>query len=193
MASVLDVADSILAETGPIDAWTLQKLTYYCQAWSLAHRGEVLYPEAIEAWKNGPVVRKLWATHRGQYSVQSVPGGDAAGLNAEEHDFVRSVVGRYAHLPASALVALTHREPPWRDARGDLSDDAPSSTVISPEALVAYYGRFGFDERRGAEDALGSLGLEGTPVHPEDAELVRAVASGAMTGDMAVRQLLAGR
>ena len=35
MATAVDVAQVIYNKLGWVDAWKLEKLTYYCQAWSL--------------------------------------------------------------------------------------------------------------------------------------------------------------
>src|SRR5680860_1872649 len=56
MASVLDVAEYILKETGSMTTMKLQKLVYYSQAWSLVWDEKPLFGEPIEAWANdGPV------------------------------------------------------------------------------------------------------------------------------------------
>lgn len=38
----------------------LEKLTYYCQAWSLAWDDVPLFDEEFEAWANGPVCPQLF-------------------------------------------------------------------------------------------------------------------------------------
>jgi len=50
-------------------AMKLQKLAYYSQAWSLVWDEKALFPEKIEAWANGPVVRALYDRHRGMFKV----------------------------------------------------------------------------------------------------------------------------
>ncbi|HSX11345.1 MAG TPA: type II toxin-antitoxin system antitoxin SocA domain-containing protein, partial [Chlamydiales bacterium] len=64
--SVLDVAAYILEKqpkNEPITAWKLQKLVYYCQAWSLVWDEKPLFKEKILAWANGPVVKELYLRH----------------------------------------------------------------------------------------------------------------------------------
>ena len=63
MVDVKDVAQYILDKQGGMTTWKLQKLVYYCQAWSLVWDDEPLFPDDIEAWANGPVVRKLYDIH----------------------------------------------------------------------------------------------------------------------------------
>lgn len=69
MADVVDVAEYILAQRGPMSAAKLQKLCYYSQAWHLVWDGVPLFPEPIHAWANGPVIPELFAMHKGTYWV----------------------------------------------------------------------------------------------------------------------------
>ena len=78
MANVLDVAAYILQEHGPMTTWKLQKLVYYGQAWSFVWDDDELFPEEIEAWANGPVVRELYNAHKGRFRVRGIGGGDSS-------------------------------------------------------------------------------------------------------------------
>ena len=48
MASVLCVANYILRKIGPTTTMKLQKLVYYCQAWSLAWDDKPLFDEDLK-------------------------------------------------------------------------------------------------------------------------------------------------
>ena len=66
MANCHDVAAYILAKQDDdsgdlISNLKLQKLAYYAQGFCLAMHGRPLFPEAIKAWKHGPVVSELKA------------------------------------------------------------------------------------------------------------------------------------
>lgn len=56
MATAHDVAATVLGNLGSVTAMKLEKLVYYCQGWHLAREGTLLFPEPIEAWREGPVV-----------------------------------------------------------------------------------------------------------------------------------------
>ena len=66
MASVSDVASYMLNKLAPaetdriVTSWKLQKLVYYCQAWSLVWDERELFPERLEAWADGPVCPDLY-------------------------------------------------------------------------------------------------------------------------------------
>ena len=55
-----NVVQYILKKAGPMSAMKLQKLVYYCQAWSLVWDEEQLFKDEIQAWANGPVAPYLY-------------------------------------------------------------------------------------------------------------------------------------
>ena len=65
MCTSLDVAAYILTKKHRLTAVKLQKLVYYCQAWSLVWDEKPLFRDRIEAWASGPVVKGLYLAHRG--------------------------------------------------------------------------------------------------------------------------------
>ena len=69
MHTVFDVANYILTKCGTMTTMKLQKLVYYCQAWSLAWDDKPLFSEDFEAWANGPVCKKLYNIHRGKFEI----------------------------------------------------------------------------------------------------------------------------
>jgi uncharacterized phage-associated protein len=140
MATVHDVAAYIVAKHGTLSAMKLQKLVYYAQAWSLVWEGRPLFPERIEAWANGPVVRELYDRHRGLFEVRDWPDGDSRKLPTSDRATIDAVLGFYGDKPAQWLSDLTHSELPWREARRGAPEGARSTAVISPDSMRAYYG-----------------------------------------------------
>lgn len=141
MASVYDVAVYILREHGKMSAMKLQKLVYYCQAWHLVWESRPLFTERIEAWANGPVVRDLYREHRRRFEVtaRTFPEGNPSRLSKSERETIDRVLDGYGSLKSFELSDMTHREPPWRDARGGLPAGAQCSNVISHAAMAEYY------------------------------------------------------
>ncbi len=127
-------------KTGSIDTYKFQKLVYYCQAWHLVWEDEPLFGEQVQAWANGPVVRELYSSHRGQYSVSAWPKGERDKLTEAQRRTVGSVMGFYGDMSGFELSQLTHREPPWRDARKGLRPGQPSDREITLAAMLEYYG-----------------------------------------------------
>lgn len=154
--SALDVARYVLRNVGPVTTTKLQKLVYYAQAWSLAWDGRPLFPDPIEAWKHGPVVRVLYRRHRGQFWIHHVDAGSDTALDALQRETVDGVLERYGSLTPEVLSELTHAEDPWRDAR----QQGGRAPVIGKDAMRAYYRTVLADVQ--AQDPDGKLfGLKG--------------------------------
>lgn len=134
MTHARDVAQFILQELGPMTAMKIQKLVYYSQAWALVWDDDRLFPEPIEAWKNGPVVRDLWEATRGQFRVKNVPKGDISNIGEAGTATIKRVLDFYGAKDAQWLSDLTHLEDPWKTAFSQ-----GQNTEISLEEMSEYY------------------------------------------------------
>lgn len=138
--TAMDVAEYILQEMGPVTAMTLQKLVYYCQAWSLVWDEGPLYNDEIQAWANGPVIRSLYDRHNGKFLVYpGMLGGNPGQLNETARQTIDSVIEYYGGHTAQWLSDLTHAEDPWKEARKGLDAAAASDAVITLESMHRYY------------------------------------------------------
>lgn len=133
MPSAIDTAQYILEQRGPMTTMKLQKLVYYSQAWSIVWNDDRLFPERIEAWRNGPVVRELWEATRGQFRVSNVPG-DSGNVQSHQRDTIALVLEFYGDKDAQWLSDLTHMEAPWAEAYAQ-----GQNTEISLESMAEYY------------------------------------------------------
>ncbi len=139
MANVHDVAAYILKKRKRMTAMKLQKLVYYCQAWSLVWDEEPLFPEKIEAWANGPVVRELYDRHRGMFKLNGWDG-EPKNLIHKQKDTVNAILNFYGGKSSQWLSDLTHQEPPWFDARRGVPPGARGFNEITHAAMAEYYG-----------------------------------------------------
>jgi uncharacterized phage-associated protein len=144
MAQIEDVAAYILAKAGPMTSMKLQKLAYYSQAWHLVWREVPLFPNEIEAWANGPVVRELYYLHRGRFSLAGpadIPNGDPNRLSADEQSVIDTVLQAYGDKPAHWLSELTHNEAPWLNARrqAGLGGGQRGDATIGLDVMYEYY------------------------------------------------------
>jgi uncharacterized phage-associated protein len=142
MADVRDVAQYILEQRGSMTTWKLQKLVYYCQAWSLVWDDEPLFADDIEAWADGPVVRRLYDIHAGNFSISKIRGGDSSRLNETQRETIDAVLEAYGDKTPAWLRALAHSEAPWRDTRqrAGLSEGERGNAVIPLDAMAEFYG-----------------------------------------------------
>ena len=136
---VQDVAEYILQRLGPIPAMKLQKLVYYCQAWSLVWEDRTIYDDRIEAWAHGPVVPRLYAAHRGEYMIETV-SGNPSKLSRADAETIEAVVKFYGDKSSQWLSDLTHQEDPWEKARRGLQRGERGSEEITLASMAEYYG-----------------------------------------------------
>lgn len=144
--SAIDVAKYLVllacSEDEP-DCLTLmraQKLLYYAQGWSLVHRKRPLFWEQIEAWAHGPVVPSVYQEFKdcGRSAIDP-DRGSADNLTDEEREFVSEIWSTYRPYSAISLSDMTHEEPPWKDARGNIPREAPSSREITHQAMRDFF------------------------------------------------------
>lgn len=141
MANVFDVASYVLEQKGNLTTVKLQKLIYYCQAWSLVWSEDALFDEEFQAWANGPVVPALFSAHKGKFRVvqSDFPQGNPQNLSSEQKETIDRVLEHYGDKPSQWLVDLTHLEDPWREARGQCGCGEPCSHTITLDAMMEYY------------------------------------------------------
>lgn len=142
MASVFDVAKYVLEKLGTMTTMKLQKLVYYCQAWSLGWDGKPLFEENFEAWANGPVCPELFYKHRGQFVVGEELFADLPDyeFSKDEKETLKAVLDYYGDKDPQWLSELTHKEAPWKEARVGVPVGAACSNIISKESMQLYYG-----------------------------------------------------
>jgi uncharacterized phage-associated protein len=118
----------------------IQKLLYYAQGFSLAFRNRQLFAEVIQAWRLGPVVPEVYQEFAHLKDGPITPAEMRAHrLSDEDQEFISSVWQEYRKHSAIALARMTHNEPPWREARRGLPDDASSSRPMTDESLKRYF------------------------------------------------------
>lgn len=143
-AKIQHIARYIVNRVGLLTAMKLEKLTYYCQAWSLAWDNEPLFDEDFQAWANGPVCYELYKEHRGQFRIdkdflEEYEGFDFTESQKETMDIVISDYGR---KKAWELSEMTHNEMPWKKAR-EISGVEPgeaTNEIIQKEDMLEFYG-----------------------------------------------------
>jgi len=143
MANVFDVAEYVLSKLGGTTTMKLQKLVYYCQAWSLAWDGVPLFQEEFQAWMNGPVCNELYEAHKGVFEVEkgffNARTSDDPGFTQDNYDSMDSVINYYGDKAPFWLSELTHNENPWKLARRGLSVGEHSTEIIQKESMQFYY------------------------------------------------------
>ena len=119
----------------------MQKLLYYAQGFHLAmHEGDPLFPNAIEAWKDGPVVSRIWHEYK-SFGWQALPRPDEFEIYSyppEVRELLDAVYRVYGGFSATKLSDMTHEEPPWKSTY-DHQKGGIQSEVISASKLRSYF------------------------------------------------------
>lgn len=139
MADIFDVAKYILKRQGAMTTMKLQKMVYYCQAWSLVWHEKPLFTEEIQAWASGPVVRELYDAHKGMFIIPDIDKGDVNSLNPEEKATIDAVLDAYGGKSAQWLADLTHMEGPWNEARREIEPGDNCENEITQASIHEYY------------------------------------------------------
>jgi len=139
MANVFDVARYILHKQGTMTTMKLQKLVYYCQAWSVVWDSEPIFKDRIEAWASGPVVPSLYGIHRGSFLIDNLSIGNLSNLTKPKIETIDAVLQTYGDKSAQWLSDLTHMENPWNDARKGIPSDQNCEEEITLSSLEEYY------------------------------------------------------
>ena len=139
--TVFDVAKYILEKRGAMTAWKLQKLVYFCQAWSLAWDERILFEDDFEAWANGPVVRALFNVHRGLLYVDETTfqRGDSSRLDDIAIETIDAVLRDYSDFSGRELSEIAHSERPWKEPRAGIPAGERSENIISRETMSDFY------------------------------------------------------
>jgi hypothetical protein len=109
--------------------------------------GRPLFAEPIEAWAHGPVVDVVYQEYK-QHGFHSLPRpGRRPHFADEERVVLEDVLAVYGEHSATFLEALTHGEPPWKDAWGERPATSRSRRAIPLDGMREFYQRQ--YERRG--------------------------------------------
>lgn len=147
---VLDMCES---EGIPQTNLSLQKIVYFCHAWTLTLLDKPLVKHKFEAWQFGPVLQYLYRDFkdfdREKISSRAMKLDPLTGervvvkynLEKETEDLLRKVVGFYAKRRAGTLVEMSHVEGgPWHAVWNHEGKIRPGM-AIEDEDIRSYYSK----------------------------------------------------
>ena len=115
----LAVADFFLANADPDDPIThlkLQKLCAYAKAFALFILDQPLFEEPLEAWKHGPVVRRVYDEYRANgknvITTTTLPDESRQGFDESELYVLETVNSYYGAYAAPRLRNMSHDDFP---------------------------------------------------------------------------------
>lgn len=134
------VASYLLGKAGErgLDALQVMKLTYIAHGFTLALRNKPLLEDDIEAWKFGPVIRRLYsAIPAGREPFKTLLRAAApADMESKDQSIVDTVLDKYGKHSGLFLSTLTHRPgSPWHNTWTTYGQNA----VIPKEVIRKHY------------------------------------------------------
>ena len=138
-----DIAKYFIAKASNLDEndltnLKLQKLLYFAQGEFLAKKRRVLFPDKIEAWDLGPVVRRVYDEYKtcGAFPITVFDSKEEAQtLPNEVTNFLDYIWDKWGKYSARYLVNETHKEKsPWKQTYEKSKDK-----TINPKLLLEYF------------------------------------------------------
>ncbi len=137
------------------DQMKLYKLTFYAHGWYLGNSGDELFPEDIEAWPHGPVVRDLYLAFKGFGKRPIVEMGKRLEVGEDgdlsfvspRHDgsldgYFEKVWEVYGDKTGIQLSNMTHREgEPWTIVAKKYHYDLSEKPIIPSEIIRDSFAR----------------------------------------------------
>ena len=136
----LDVAEEIIAYSlkikNPITHLKLQKLLYFVQAKFLLETPHPCFSDKIEAWAFGPVVPNVYKKYK-KYSRSTLKTSNnyTRVISLSDLKMIEEMVEIFKDWTPMAMVSLTHRQSPWKDAWDKYGENAE----ITPEAIKDFF------------------------------------------------------
>ena len=166
-------ADALKTPFVDVSNLKLQKLLYYCQAYTLAMTGKVLFKKDIQAWEYGPVIREVYDKYK-KYQDNDIPAGDIKECSEigdkTAEAIIRMIKDSKGKYSAFALIGMTHAETPWQEAYAK-----GKNSVINPETMQSYF----YDKlcKEGTEEEEDRLWTASSlPLAEEDMEALKNLA-----------------
>lgn len=127
----------ILAQRTNMGVMKLQKILYYVQGYSLAWTGKSPFPEAPEAWTNGPVYPQVRNDAREGFFQAN--NADVSILSEDTKAIIAAVIDRFRYHTGKQLANLTHQEPPWIKARAGIPAQERSNSMVNVQDMLEYF------------------------------------------------------
>lgn len=130
MYSALDIATYVInksyEEGYPISNLKLQKILYFIQGYTLSIKDEACFSDRIEAWNYGPVVPNVYKKFKifgannipsiGRIENDEVIDESNKNIDIQDKIIIDAVLKLLRKYSAGALVDITHKQAPWKDA-----------------------------------------------------------------------------
>lgn len=115
----------------------LQKLLYYAKAMYYAVHDKQLFPEKVEAWENGPVVKDAYVAYRHESLAENHRDSDCPEFEDDIEKVLKVVNHLYGYQTPNSLIDLSHEEMPWKELESEVAER--KNPIIKDERIKEYY------------------------------------------------------
>ncbi len=132
MTSAAACAHYLLTKTGePYNIITIHRLLFMAQVWKWTLAQELLFPEEVQAWASGPIVKSVYDIHPHFFEKVMADVFPQGELSVEDRNILDCVWSYYGLWGRDVLGQHTQEHPLWRKARKGLADLDRGRTQIS--------------------------------------------------------------
>ena len=125
----------------PLNHQQIQKLAYYCHAWSLAIHHQPLLSEPVEAWRYGPIIPEIYSSLRKWRSDpirKRTKENSRRQPDAKQENIIRQVYEKYGTMTGTEIAAsCIGPGTPWR--RTKAKHPGMDHVVIPDPVIEDYY------------------------------------------------------
>ena len=127
------IVNKAYSEDYPVSNLQLQKLLYFVQGESIQRLGDTAFPEELEVWSYGPVVRDVYKEFK-MYGAKPIYCNYSNTIvNEELNSLVDEILEKHGKKSAWYLVQMTHAEgTPWKVAK-------TQDLKVIPESIMAIH------------------------------------------------------
>ncbi len=138
---IIDLA-KIFLSIEPMTHKKLQILCYYAEAWYLTIHKMSLIDTSFQAWESQPINTKLYYKYK-HYGSHTIESNDTPPeVSPSILKFVKEIHNQYGTYSLQDLQKHIKKETPYKNARGNLPENAPSSEIISNTDIINYYSNY---------------------------------------------------
>lgn len=130
MIDVFELAKYILEKNKNIDEMKLHKLLYLIQREYIAMTNNFLFSENFEAWKYGPVIKKVRNRFKNLKNNKK-----NVNISSDIKYIIDNVLNKYMNFSSFELSILSHDEISWKIARKNCNFNDKSSYKMDIEDI----------------------------------------------------------
>lgn len=131
----------ILSKEFDITPLALQKRLYYINGFYAAFHSKPLFQVTSEAWIHGPVYKAVYLKFKNyrHYVIDDVKKDVERLINDETKRLIDYILNTFGIYSPKVLEFMTHEESPWKEARGNCSDEEPCYNQLSNDSISIYF------------------------------------------------------